>query len=81
MKFKVDMEDIEANMGYLIFKVLIPFDLAPAKYIERVLDVSNKLTKKPLFQNDYFVTNVKKPTPEQIMTFLGNLPLDKDTRI
>lgn len=77
-RFRVQIENCESFTEYLLITALLPFDVAPADFIETALGTCNKTTKKPIFQKDYFVTNVKKPTPEQIMSFLKQLSLDKD---
>lgn len=80
-KFQVDIENCEALMAHVLITALLPFDIAPTSFIEAVLAACNGGRKYPLFQKDYLVTNVKKPSPEQIMSFLGQLPLDEDRRI
>ena len=80
-RFNVDIEDAETFQQHALITALIPFELAPATFIEGVLDECNAAVKKPLFQKNYFVTNVKKPTPEQIMSFLKQLPLDRDIQM
>ena len=74
----VEIESVESFQEYILVVGLLPFDIAPASFIESALDECNKAGKKPMFQKDYLVTNIKKPTPEQIMSFLHALPLDRD---
>ena len=81
VRFEVDIEDAETFGQHALITALIPFNLAPAIFAETLLNECNLTTQKPLFQRNYFVTNVKKPTPEQIMSFLARLPLDRDTKI
>lgn len=50
-------------------------------YAEAVLNECDKGIQEPLFQRDYFVTNVKRPTPGQVALFLGQLPLGGDMRV
>jgi len=73
-KFDTDIENVEAFNDYILATILLPFEVAPADFIETVIRVCNRAAKRPLFQKDYLVTNVKKPTPRQIMNFLGQLP-------
>ena len=79
--FNVEIENIESFQKYILITALLPFGIAPARFIEATLDECNAEKKKPIFQKDYFITNVKKPTPEQIMSFLQQLPLDKDIQM
>lgn len=80
-KSNVEIENCESFMEYVLITALLPFDVVPANFIEAVLNECNRAGKKPMFQKDYFVTNVKRPTPRQIMSFLGQLPLDKDIEL
>lgn len=79
--FKVDIEKCESFIDYVLITALLPFDIAPASFVEAVLDRCAMTGKKSIFKKDYFVTNVKKPTQEQIISFLRQLPLDKDIRM
>lgn len=79
--FQVEIEDAESFQEYILIVALLPLDLAPADFITTALDACNRAAKKPMFQKDYLVTNVKKPTPEQIMSFLASLPLDRDIKM
>lgn len=73
--FEVEIEEAESFSEYVLITVLLPLDLTPASFIENVLDKCNMAMKKLIFQKDYFVTNVKRPTPEEIASFLQQLPL------
>ena len=77
-RLDVEIEDAETFQEHALITALVPFDVAPANFIEPVLNECNAVIKKPLLQKDYLVTNVKKLTPEQIMSFLAQLPLDRD---
>ncbi|MBI3020062.1 MAG: hypothetical protein HYY60_01930 [Parcubacteria group bacterium] len=79
-RFTVEIEEAESFQEHVLITALIPFDVAPAAFIESVLDGCRATIKKPLFQKDYFVTNVKRPTSEQIMSFLKQLPLSGDIK-
>lgn len=78
--FGVEIEDVNIFKEYTFITALIPFDIAPAQFIESVLNECNKAIEH-IFQKDYFVSNVKKPTQEEILSFLRQLPLDKDIRM
>ena len=80
-KFTVDIEECESFHDHMLITALVPFTVAPAEFIETVIDECNASLKKQMFQKDYFVTNVKRPAPDVIMGFLKQLPLDKDARM
>lgn len=77
-RFKVEIEEVGSFQEYVFLAALLPFDIAPARFMETVLAKCNAAAKKRIFQKDYLITNVKKPTPAQIMSFLQQLPLDRD---
>lgn len=79
--FDVGIEDVETFGVYSLLTALMPFDRAPADFIEKVIDESNIANKTPLFLKEYFVSNVKKPTPREVMDFIGNLSLKKKSAI
>ena len=80
-KCNTHIEECEIFNEYVLVTALISFDIAPAEFIEKALNDCNTALKKPIFQKDYFVTNVKRPMPDEIMSFLKQLPLDKDVRM
>lgn len=80
-RFGVDIEDVETFQEYMLMTALIPFIVAPGEFVESVLGESGETDKKLLFQKDYLITNVKKPTQEEIISFLQQLPLDKDIQL
>ena len=79
--FQVEVADTKSYQEYILITVLIPFDIAPATFIEAVINKCNEAGARPMFQKDSLVTNVKKPTPEQIMSFLKQLPLEGDIKM
>ncbi len=79
-RIKVEIEDAEAFHEYVLITALLSFDAVPAEFIESLVDEC-AVKGKPIFQKDYFVTNVKKPTQQEILTFLKQLPLDRDIRM
>ena len=70
-KLHVEIEEAEAGNGYIMFTVLIGPDTAPADFIEGCIKESNK--KKKIFKKEYYVTNVSRPTGNEIMSFLAKL--------
>ena len=79
-RLKIEFEDMRVFHDYVLIKSLVPFDITPAQFIESILDEC-LVSKKPIFQKDYLVTNVKKPTQKEIMSFIAQLPLEKDIRM
>ena len=77
-RFHVEIEEAENFQEHMLITSLIPFDRAPATFIETVLDECNAAITRPLFQKDYLITNIKRPTPDQIISFLKQLPLNRD---
>lgn len=73
-RLNVDIEDAETFHRHATLTALLPFELAPATFIESLVDECNAALPRPLFQKDHLVTNVKKPGQEQIMSFLAQLP-------
>ena len=70
-KQSVDIEDCETFMEYVSIVALVPFAVPPATFAEAIITGTN--AKKPMFRKEYFVTNDKKPSERQIMSFLQQL--------
>ena len=69
----VDIEDVEIFQEYVRITILVPFESAPASFIEEVIAVANRAAKKPLLHTDYFVTSENTPTPEEVMSFVASV--------
>ncbi len=69
--FHVDIENAEAHLGYIMFTVLIDVNIAPADFVMQCISGSN--TKKRLFTDQYYITNVSRPTWREIQGFLKSL--------
>lgn len=69
--FNVRVEDCGVFSEYLLITALLPFGVTPADFIESIL--ADAETKGVVFRKDYIVTNTKKPTPEEIIAFLGQV--------
>lgn len=54
-----------------MIEILIPMDVAVGKVIEESIRECNKMSEFLCF--DYYVTNVKKPTPEEISKYLEEI--------
>jgi len=72
--FKAEIEEVESFQEYFFMTVLLPFEIAPADYIETFLNKCNTMAKKIIFQKNYLINNTKRPSPKEIMSFLGHLP-------
>lgn len=70
-RLKVKVEEVESFQEYFLATVFLPFDVSPEDFAMAVLDECNKNAEGPIFQKDYLVTNIKRPTPYEIMAFLG----------
>jgi hypothetical protein len=65
-------EDIEYGEGYALIRVLVPLTIAPAEYIETVIDACSRGAN---LAHDYLANNVFKPDPEDIALWLrGETP-------
>lgn len=69
-RFSVEIENVENFSGYMLLTVLVPFDVAPADFIEGVIAACRAVEGNPMFKESYLTTNVKRPTPNEIARFL-----------
>ena len=65
------VESIEFGSSHAFISALIPFDIAPADFIEGGIKESNKGIRFLRFH--YYVTNVRKPTVKEIASYLKGL--------
>jgi len=70
-KYKSEIEEINFEATYVMIGILIPMDVAVGKVIEEGISECNKMGEFLL--PDYYVTNVKKPTPEEISKYLEEI--------
>jgi len=70
-KYKSEIEEINFGATYVIIGILIPMDVAVGEVIEEGISECNKMSEF-LFP-DYYVTNVKKPTREEISKYLEEI--------
>jgi hypothetical protein len=70
-KYKSEIEEINFEATYGMIGILIPMDVAVGEVIEGGISECNK-TNEFLFP-DYYVTNAKKPTPEEISKYLEEI--------
>jgi hypothetical protein len=81
VRFNAEIEGVESFQEYMLVVALLSLEVAPAMYAESVLKECEVIARKPIFQKDYLVTNVKRPTQDQVVSFLRMLPLDRDSRM
>lgn len=62
------IEKIEFQNNSALITVLVPIDIAISELIETGIEICN--SKKEILDSYYFVTNVKKPSGEDITEFL-----------
>lgn len=74
IKFNVEIEEVESFRGYILITSLISFDVVPSDFVESIINTVNT-SNTTIFVKDYFISNGEKPTPEEIMTFLGQISL------
>lgn len=70
-KYKAEIEEINFEATYAMIGILIPMDVAVGEVIEEGISECNKMSEF-LFP-DYYVTNVKTPTPEEISKYLEEI--------
>jgi hypothetical protein len=69
--YNSEIEEISFEAIYAMIGILIPTDVAVGEVIEEGISECNKMSKF-LFL-DYYVTNVKKPTPKEISKYLEEI--------
>ena len=70
-KYNSEIEEINFESNYAMIGILIPMNVAVGEVIEEGISKCNKMSEF-LFP-DYYVTNVKKPTPEEISKYLEGI--------
>ena len=70
-KYKSEIEEINFEATYAMIGILIPMDVAVGEVIEEGISECNKMSEF-LFP-DYYVTNVKKPTHEEISKYIEEI--------
>ena len=71
MKHNSEIEEINFQKNYSIVKILISMDVAVGNIIEEGIEECNKVGNFIYFH--YYVTNVSKPTKEEIIEYLKEL--------
>jgi hypothetical protein len=74
-KYRSEIEEISFEATYAMIGILIPMDVAVGEVIEQGISECNKMSEF-LFP-DYYVTNVKKPTYEEISKYLEEIGCGK----
>jgi hypothetical protein len=70
-KYNSEIEEINFGATYAMIGILIPMDVAVGEVIEEGISECNKMSE--FLSPDYYVTNVKKPTPEEISKYLEEI--------
>ena len=70
-KYKSEIEEINFEATYAMIGILIPMEVAVGEVIEEGISECNKMSEFLL--TDYYVTNVKKPTHEEISKYLKEI--------
>ena len=71
LKYKSEIEEINFEATYAMIGILIPMDVAVGELIEEGISECNKMSE--FLFCDYYVTNVKKPTHEEISKYLEEI--------
>jgi len=70
-KYKSEIEEINFEANYGMIGILIPMEVSVGEVIEGGISECNKMSE--FLVSDYYVTNVKKPTPEEISMYLDEI--------
>ena len=70
-RYGVEIEGADGGRGYMMFTVLIGPGVVPADFVETCIRESN--IKSRLFREDYYITNLGRPTGNEIIGFLKSL--------
>ena len=70
-KYNCEIEEINFEPNYAMIRTLIPMDVAAGEVIEEGIRECNKMGEFLYFH--YYVTNVKKPTQEEILKYLEEI--------
>jgi hypothetical protein len=75
-KYNAEIEEIMFENGYAMIGILIPMDVAVGEVIERGISECNK--PGGFLNSHYYVTNVKEPTNEEILKYLGEIKREEN---
>jgi len=70
-EYGAEIEEINVGTNYAMIRILVPMDVAVGEVIEEGIRRSNRMGEILFF--DYYVTNVKKPTKEEISKYLSDI--------
>ncbi len=74
-KYNAEMEEIYFGPDHAMIGMLIPMDVAVRDVIEKGIRECNKA--KDFLNFHYYVTNVKKPTNEELLKYLAEIKREK----
>jgi hypothetical protein len=70
-KYRSQIEEVNFEATYAMIRMLIPMDIAVGEIIEEGISECNKIGE--FLSIDYYVTNVGKPTDEEISDYLEEI--------
>jgi hypothetical protein len=70
-EYGTEIEEINVGTNYTMIRILVPMDVAVGEVIEEGIRRSNRMGE--ILFVDYYVTNVKKPTKEEISKYLSDI--------
>ncbi len=70
-EYGAEIEGITIENNYAMVGILIPMDVAVGEFIEEGIRRCNKT--RQILLKDYYVTNVKKPTNEEISKYIKDI--------
>ena len=70
-EYGTEIEEINVGTNYAMIRILVPMDVAVGEVIEEGIRRSNRMGE--ILFVDYYVTNVKKPTKEEISKYLSDI--------
>lgn len=76
-KYKSQIEEVIFEGDYAMIRILIPMSIAVGDIIEAGISECNQMGE--FLTLDYYVTNVGKPTQEEISTYLKGIKHREDT--
>ena len=74
-KYNAEIEEIHFGTDHVMIRMLIPMDVAVGVVIEKGIRECNKTNDFLKFH--YYITNVKKPSNEEILKYLAEIKREK----
>jgi hypothetical protein len=70
-EYGAEVEELTVGTNHVMIGILVPMDVVVGKVIEEGIRRCNR--REEFLLSDYYVTNVKKPTEEEIARFLDQI--------